>query len=124
MPPRPQPATPPPDEPAVIELDARSFNSAERLEVQTHFDVDFADALTYIYEMINPNRSGAMPFALVDREGNRHFGDQLLQFMVWIQAKRTNPAAKIEDYDDLDLRAFTRAYVRGLSGKAGSGNTK
>jgi hypothetical protein len=109
----------------VIELDARSFNRAERLEVQQRFDVEFSDVITYLFEMINPGRTGAMPFALVERDGEtRHFGDEVLQFMVWVQAKRVAPAAALEAYDEVALADLTSAHVRGILGKARGGTTK
>lgn len=115
----PAPADPPP-----IELDARSFNRAERLEVQQALDVEFSDVLTFLFSMIDPNRTGAMPFALVDRDGLRHFGDEVLQLLVWVQAKRTDPTVELSTYDNVELTEFTSAYVQGILKKVGAENMK
>lgn len=107
--------------PDKIVLDAASFNSAERLECQTHFDAPFGDLMRCINEAIDPNRTVAQSIRIVDRDDVQHFPDQIIQFMVWVQTKRTRPDATVDEFDGLEYRDLSSAHVRGLLGKASTG---
>lgn len=104
-----------------IVLDAASFNSAERMECQTHFDAPFGDLMRCINEAIDPNRTTAQQIQIIDRDGVHHFPDQIIQYMVWVQTKRDRPDATIDEFDDLEYRDLSSAHVRGLLGKASTG---
>lgn len=109
----------------MLVLDARSFNSAERLECQVRFDASFGDLLRNIFEAVDVRREGLMETRIVDREGTQFFPDQIILFMLWVQAKRTNPDAVLEDFDSLPIGDLTLAHIRGLVGKAnGSAKSK
>lgn len=117
-PPRKTPPTPP--APAELVLNAGSFNAAERREVQRQFDTAFGDLLQYLRDYIAAEREGPMQTAIAARDGTRYFPDEILAFMLWVEARRTDPAARLEDYDDLSEAALRSAHVRGLLGKAGT----
>lgn len=116
-PPRKQPE---PAAPVELVLNAGTFNAAERREVQRHFDTAFGDLLQHLRDYVTAEREGPMPTAIVDREGTRYFPDEILAYMLWVEARRTNPDAKLEDYDELSEAALRSAHVRGLLGKAGT----
>lgn len=103
--------------PEQIVLDAASFNSAERLECQTRFDAPFGDLMRCINEAIDPNRTVAQQIRIVDRDDVQHFPDQIIQFMVWVQTKRTRPDATLDEFDGLEYRDLSSAHIRGLLGK-------
>lgn len=106
--------------PAELVLDPYSFNGAERLEIQTAFDTAFGDLLQYVRESWDPNRSGPMASAVVARDGTRHFPDQILARLLWVQERRTRPDAELSEFENLPLAELNSAHVRGLiaSGKA------
>lgn len=103
--------------PDKIVLDAASFNSAERLECQTRFDAPFGDLMRCINEAIDPNRTVAQSIRIIDRDDVQHFPDQIIQFMVWVQTKRTRPDAALDEFDGLEYRDLSSAHIRGLLGK-------
>lgn len=109
-----------PDEPAdELTLDPYSFTAPERLECQVQFDTAFGDLLDHMRASWDPNRDGPMTSAVVARDGTRHFPDQIIQFMLWVQEKRTRPDALLSEFDDLSLTELNSAHVRGLiRGKA------
>ncbi len=122
MPPqrKPNPTTAP-----ELVLNAGSFNAAERREVQRHFDTAFGDLLQYLRDYVTAERVGPMETAIVDRrDGTRYFPDDILAYLLWVEARRSDPDAKLEDYDELSEAALRAAHVRGLLGKAGSPTTK
>lgn len=118
MPTKKIPAEPGPDEPAELVLDLSTFNAAERLECQVQFDTAFGDLMRYIRESWNPDREGPMASAVVARDGTRWFPDQIIQYMLWVQEKRTRPDAELSEFDELPLAALNGAHVAGLLGKA------
>lgn len=120
--PNPEPAPEP--EPAELVLNAGTFNAAERREVQRHFDTAFGDLLQYLRDYIAAEREGPMSTAIVAREGTRFFPDEILAYLLWVEARRTDPGAKLEDYDDLSEAALRSAHVRGLLGKEGTASSK
>src|SRR5574343_317493 len=69
---------------------------------------------------IAAERQGPMPTAIVARDGTRYFPDEILAYLLWVEARRTDPDAELEDYDDLSESALRSAHVRGLLGKAGT----
>ena len=98
-------------------LEAASFTGPERREVQQRFDTPFGDLLSFTLEAMQSGRGRIAP--LVDsRDGVHYFPDEVLQFMVWVQARRANPAASLEDFDHLTLRDLNDARARGIKGKA------
>ena len=107
-----------------LTLDANSFNAAERMECQIHFDAPFRDLLACIFEAV-ASRSKDQPTSvirIVDRDGVRHFPDQIIQFMVWVQAKRDDPTVELSAFDDMVMDELEAVHVRGLLGKARSGS--
>ncbi len=104
-------------EPVELVLDVDSFDWAERLECQQRFDNEWGDILKYLRALVNPGREGAMPFRLFDRDKNLIVGDELLPFLLWVQAKRDRPDADLAEFQVAhgDLRW---AHLNGLLGKA------
>lgn len=100
-----------------IVLDARSFTGPERRLVQDKFEAYFGDLLTYTFDAIRTDRKDRLP-PLERRDGSLVFPDEVLQFMVWVQVRRTDPEAKLEDFDHLTLRHLNNARARGFQGKA------
>lgn len=92
----------PTPEPELIKLDLGSFNYSERLELQREFDIDFADIWDRIAGKysIGDGRDRATDVKMVDRTGQPRFAEEMLRHAVWIQRRRTDPAAQIDDYDD------------------------
>ena len=123
MPPRKQE---PPAAPAPIELvlHCASFVAAERAEVQVHFDTAFGDLVQYLRDYLSGEREGPMTTAIVTREGARWFPDQIMAYMLWVEARRTDPDAQLEDYAELSEYALRAAAVRGFMGKAGTPSTR
>lgn len=107
-------------------LDPRSFTGPERRLVQQHLKVPFGDLLAYtraaLARAYDPNPGGAE--VLVAADGALVFPDEVLQAMVWVQALRSDPEAKLEDFDQLTLSDLNSARHRGLnSGKALTGGS-
>ena len=117
-PPRKTNPTPAPD--ADLVLNAGSFTAAERREVQRRFDTAFGDLLQYLRDYVTAEREGPMPTAIVARDGTRWFPDDILAYLLWVEARRSAPDAQLEDYDDLSEAALRSAHVRGLLGKDGA----
>ena len=111
-PPRKTNPTPAPD--ADLVLDPYSFTAPERLRVQVQFDTAYGDLLDYIRASWDPNRTGPMESAIVARDGTRHFPDQIIAFMLWVQELRTRPDAELADFDGFTLAELNGAHVRGL----------
>jgi hypothetical protein len=106
-------------------LNAGTFNAAERREVQRQFDTAFGDLLQYLRDYVTADREGPMSTAIVDRrDGTRWFPDDILAYLLWVEARRTDPDARLDDYDDLSEAALRSAHVRGILGKAGTASTK
>lgn len=100
-----------------------SFTGPERRELQDAFDCWFGDLLTYTVDAVRPGRERVEP--LTGADGRRWWPDDVVQHMVWIQARRVDPDAKLEDFDHLTLRDLNSARVRGYQGKGpGSGRSK
>jgi hypothetical protein len=85
-----------------IQLDLGSFTYAERLELQREFDIDFADIWDRIAAKysVGDDRDRSTDVKMVDRNGTPRFAEEMLRHAVWIQRRRTNPAAQIDDFDD------------------------
>lgn len=113
----------PPAAPELV-LNAGTFNAAERREVQRHFDTAFGDLLQYLRDYVTAEREGPMPSAVVARDGTRWFPDDILAYLLWVEARRTDPDAQLDDYDDLSEAALRSAHVRGLLGKGGTASTR
>jgi len=110
--------TPAADE-AVTELvlNLMSFTGPERREMQQRFDTPFADLVQYTFDAIANRTERQAP--LVDgRDGARYFADEVIQFGLWVQARRTNPDALLEDFDHLTILELHNARARGIPGKA------
>lgn len=124
MPPRKQdpPAAPEPDD--VLKLDTRSFVASERLEVQKRFDTAFGDLVQYIRDYVTGGREGPLQTAIIDRDKTRWFPDQIMAYMLWVEARRTDPTARLEDYDAVPEVELRSAAVRGFLGKGGTPSTK
>lgn len=134
--PEPEPAAD--DEPQVMELDAWTFNAAERHECQVQFDTEFGDLLEYLFKVVQPNQrwataeldadgnvvpkqpTGPLTVAIVDRAGRRWFGDEILQFMLWVQAKRDRPDADLDEFAEAKLQDLREAHIAGLTKKGGT----
>lgn len=97
-------------------IDVRTFTSPERLECQIHFDATFGELINVVKDAIYPNRTVAE--VRVEGANGRVFPDQVAQFMLWVQAKRDDPDAALEDFDHLNLQEVQSAFTRGLLGKA------
>lgn len=100
-------------------LDARSFNSAERMECQTEFGASFGDLLQCMFEEVRPPEDGHRT-RIVDAEGRQRFGDEIIQHMLWVQTKRDQPDTELSEFDGLTFIELTSAHVRGLVGKGNS----
>jgi hypothetical protein len=107
-----------------LELDARSFTLPERVECSIKFDSEFGDLLEYLFAVIDPSRKEPVPTAIVDREGRRYFADEIIAYMLWVQAKRGDPDADPDAYNDQGHLDLQRAHIRGLLKKAGRASTK
>lgn len=106
----------PEDEVERLVIDVRTFTSPERLECQIHFDATFGELINVVKDAIYPNRTVAE--VRVEGSNGRVFPDQVAQFMLWVQAKRDDPDAQLEDFDHLNLQEVQSAFTRGLLGKA------
>lgn len=104
-------------EPDEFVLDAKSFDSAERMECQVRFDTPFGDLMRYTLAAIDARRPGPLQL-LETRAGATVWPDEVLQFMVWVQARRTDPDAALADFDGLTIGELAQARVRGAVGKA------
>lgn len=129
MPPNRPPAPPPdePAEPAELVLDLDSFDWAERLECQKRFDNEWGDILKYLRALVNPGRAGAMPFRLFDRDTNLIVGDDVLPFLLWVQAKRDRPDAELTEFEGMAHADLQWAHLGGLLEKqkrAATGNAE
>jgi hypothetical protein len=113
--------SPDPAEPDLI-LKPGSFTSPERMECQVRFDAPFDNLLDYTFTAVDPRREGLLAGEIVARDGTRAFPDQIIQFMLWVQAKRDDPDVQLEQFDSLTLAEIRGARLRALLGKAGSGN--
>ena len=61
----------------------------------------------------------AMVDAVVARDGTRWFPDQIITFMLWVQARRADPDVEVAVFEDLSHGDLNRAYIKGLGlGKA------
>jgi hypothetical protein len=99
---------PTPTEPAPpgLHVDLLSFDAAERLEIQTHFDCHYRD-LVLVVQAEFVTGANEESHAAVDRAGIRHFPDQILMFLMWVTARRTAPDVTLESFATLrwpDLR--------------------
>jgi hypothetical protein len=101
-------------EPVELVLDVDSFNWAERLECQQRFDNEWGDILKYLRALVNPGREGAMPFRLFDRRETLIVGDQLLAFLLWVQARRDRPDAELAEFEGLAPGDLRWAHLNGL----------
>lgn len=99
-----------------------SFTGPERREVQQRFKIPFAGLLGYTVEAIRAGVDGPVS-VLAGADGTLVFPDEVMQFMAWVQARRTNPAAQLDDFDGLTLGELHDARDRGLRGKAPTGNS-
>lgn len=118
----PDPNEPDPNEHLLIEMDFASFTYAERLEVQRAFDCDFPDMWDYIVGKARLNGRIDTTVKMLDRNGNVHFADEILRHMVWVQRKRTDPAAQLTDLDHLNWGAMVKTLRR--RPKAGTASTR
>lgn len=110
-----------------VVLDPGSFTGPERREVQHHLKVPFADLMAYtreaVYRLYDTEPAGPMR-VLSAADGALVFPDEVLQVMVWIQARRADPEAKLEDFDGLTMSDLNSARIRGLrQGKAPTGGS-
>ena len=104
-------------------LDPGSFTGPERRQVQQRLKVPFADLVTYAYRAVlrlHDDDDRGDPRVLVAADGALVFPDEVMQTMAWVQALRTDPDAKVEDFDHLTMRDLNMALSRGTRGK-GSG---
>lgn len=120
----PTPRKPDPIPAPELVLNAGTFNAGERREVQRQFDTAFGDLLQYLRDYVTAEREGPMPTAIVARDGTRYFPDEILAYLLWVEARRTDPDAKLDEYDELSESALRSAHVRGLLGKAGTASTR
>lgn len=112
-------------------LNPGSFTGPERRLVQQHLKVPFADLMKYTREAVyrllpaepgDPNPDDLR--VLVAADGALVFPDEVLQVMAWIQARRTNPDAQLEDFDGLTMSDLNSARLRGMrQGKALTGGS-
>lgn len=112
-----------------VALNPGSFTGPERRLVQQHLKIPFADLLTYTREAVYrlyplPDEEPADLRVLVAADGALVFPDEVLQVMVWVQALRTDPDVKLEDFDQLTMADLNNARVRGINrGKASMGGS-
>lgn len=118
--PEPVPTAEP--EPVELILDVDSFDYDERLECQQRFDNEWGDILKYLRALVNPGREGPMPFRLFDRRDNLIVGDDLLSFLLWVQAKRDRPDAELAEFQ-VGHGELRWAHLNGLLGKARKGES-
>ncbi len=109
-----------------VVLDPRSFTGPERREVQQLLKVPFADLLAYTREAVMrlfETEPGELR-VLVAADRALVFPDEVLQVMVWVQARRADPDVKLEDFDGLTMSDLNSARIRGLrQGKALTGGS-
>lgn len=101
-------------------LHVGSFTAPERREVQQRFDHMFGDLLVYTFNAVirGPIAGERTPPLVDSRDGAQYWPDEILQYMLWVQTRRTDPAAKLEDFDELTLVELANARARGLPPKA------
>lgn len=101
-------------------LNVGSFTGPERREVQQRFDHMWGDLLAYTWAAVirGPVAGEPLPPLVDGRDGARYFPDEILQHMLWVQERRTDPDAKLEDFDGLSLVELANARARGIPPKA------
>lgn len=99
-------------------LNLMSFTGPERRELQQRFDQPFGDLVEYTFQAIRAGRTEPQAPLVDGRDGARYFADEVMQFALWVQARRTNPDAQLEDFDGLSLLDLHLARARGIPGKA------
>ena len=106
-------------------LNPGSFTGPERREVQQRLKIPFADLMIYTQQAVNRlyQDSPDELRVLAAADGTLVFPDEVLQVMVWVQARRDDPEAKLEDFDQLTMADLNSARIRGLRGKANSDST-
>ena len=107
-------------------LEPGTFTGPERRLMQQHLKVPFADLVTYVYRAalrLHADDDQGEPRVLVAAGGAFVFPDEVMQAMAWVQARRADPEAKVEDFDHLTMRDLNRALTRGTRGKAGGPET-
>jgi hypothetical protein len=102
-------------------LNPGSFTGPERREVQQRLKIPFGDLLDYTHQAVR--RALATELAdpqpvLMAADGAMVFPDEVLQVMAWVQARRADPTAQLEDFDGLTLSDLNSARLRGLRPKA------
>lgn len=107
-------------------LEPGSFTGPERREVQQHLKVPFAELLAYtrdaVVRLYDKEPDGVLR-VLTAADGALVFPDEVLQMMVWVQARRADPDAQLEDFDQLTMSDLNSARIRGLRGKALTGGS-
>lgn len=105
-----------------VVLNPASFTGPERRRVQQAIKLAFGDLMAYTLRAVQrlyDTDSLATPLApLVTPDGTLVFPDEVLQVMVWVQTLRTDPEAKLEDFDHLTIAELNSARIRGVRGKA------
>lgn len=118
--------TDPAPTPEPIQLDLGSFTYAERLELQREFDIDFTDIWDRIAAKysLGEARDMATDVKMVDRNGQPRFAEEMLRMAVWIQRRRSDPDAKIDDYDDGGWTDLAKSLWRPAPLAPGASNRK
>lgn len=100
-------------------LNPGSFTGPERREVQQRLKIPFADLMIYTRQTVSRlyEEEPEDLRVLVAADGALVFPDEVLQVMVWVQARRTDPSLALEDFDQLTLSDLNSARIRGLRGK-------
>lgn len=96
-------------------LDAGSFTSAERLEIQAKWDYPFTGILDHLRQSMGSGTQ--ITTAVVSRDGERAWPDQIIAHMLWVQARRADPDATLATFEALSQAQLNNAFLDGLLGK-------
>ena len=108
-----------------VHVDRGSFNYSERMEMQREFGTDFADLYDYVVRIYRRKSDADIDTTVKvrDGEGRIRFADEILRHAVWIVRRRTDPEAKLTDFDD-DGIAPSYSFLRRRPGKPTPTNSK
>ena len=105
-----------------VDLDFMSFNYDERKMLQREFACDFRDLVGYAL-----GKFAGQPIdtsvKLRDADGNVRFADEVIRYATWIVRLRTDPAAKLEEFDGLGFIDAAAPVRRGKASRARKSGT-
>lgn len=96
----PTPATDTPDDPtpdvlAGVYISMMEFTGAEELEMEKHFDCDYASLMQAVFRRLRNDPDTGVK--LIDADRRVRPTSEVLRYMIWVWRRRTVPTAKLED---------------------------